>query len=393
MGHLELNPFLPLLADALLGSIGLLARACSVLRRHAVEGLTADLDRCEASLDSDTARATALVEALGYRTVQVAVATAQATGRPLRKVLIDEGAIDEARLDEVWRVGSTTTLGSRRQDMNTAPRGMRQHVGIFGRRNAGKTPLVNALCGQTVSVVSDVAGTTTDPVEKAAELHPLGPVVFIDTPGSDDEGPLGDLRVARMRAILERVDAAVLVADVRVFGDAEENLLAELGRRGIPVIVTLNKADLAPPDASLVARLSLSAVAVVATSAIMGDGVDVVQRSLVETLLVADEPASLLADLVPPGRVCVMVVPIDPEAPKGRLILPQVQAIRDVLDHDAMTLVVKERELRAALALLTSPPALVVTDSQAFLKVTADTPHDVPLTSFSILLARHQGQS
>jgi [FeFe] hydrogenase H-cluster maturation GTPase HydF len=216
-------------------------------------------------------------------------------------------------------------------------------------------------------------------------------VLFIDTPGSDDEGTLGDLRVARTRAVFDRVDAAVLVADIRAFGEAEDALLTELARRAIPVIVALNKADLASADTELLARLAPLAAAVVPTSATRGDGIDAIRAALVASLRADAEPRSLLGDLVPPGQLCVMVVPIDPEAPRGRLILPQVQAIRDVLDHDAMSLVVKERELRAALAMLKSPPALVVTDSQAFLKVAADTPPEVPLTSFSILMARAKG--
>lgn len=288
--------------------------------------------------------------------------------------------------------------------MADTPRGLRLHIGLFGRRNTGKSSLLNALCGQTVSLVSDVAGTTTDPVEKAAELKPLGPVLFVDTAGSDDEGALGALRVARTRAVLERIDAGIVVAPAGDFGAEEEALLAELSRRGVPAIVVLNKADLIASDrgasdaiafdpiAALPADVRARAAAVVATVAPRGEGIDDLRRALVDALrAAAADPPDLLGDLVPPGRLAVLVVPIDSAAPRGRLILPQVQALRDALDHGAFSLVVRERELAAALATLREPPALVVTDSQAFLKVAAEVPPEVPMTSFSILLARQKG--
>jgi [FeFe] hydrogenase H-cluster maturation GTPase HydF len=272
-----------------------------------------------------------------------------------------------------------------------APRGMRLHIGIFGRRNVGKSSLLNAIVRQDVSIVSEVAGTTTDPVEKPMELLPLGPVLFVDTAGIDDQGGLGAQRVHRTRQVLDRVDVGiVVVADD--WGPFETTLLGELRARGTAVLVVLNKMDTWSPPAALLAELAGMGVPHLRTSATRGEGI----LALREALLAA-APAGfldghgILADLVGPGGVAVLVVPIDKEAPKGRLILPQVQSIRDLLDADALCLVTKERELRAALERLKAPPQLVVTDSQAFLKVAADTPLDVPMTSFSILFARHRG--
>jgi [FeFe] hydrogenase H-cluster maturation GTPase HydF len=273
-----------------------------------------------------------------------------------------------------------------------APRGMRLHIGIFGRRNVGKSSLLNAFTRQQVSIVSDTAGTTTDPVEKPMELLPLGPVVFIDTAGVDDEGALGELRVARTRKVLDRTDLGVIVACAADWGDFEEALLAELAGRNVPVVAVLNKVDLGGVDARIEAGLSARGVRVVHTVATQGQGILDLRAALLDVAPAdfVDAP-SILGDLVPPGEVAVLVVPIDKEAPKGRLILPQVQSIRDLLDHDAWCLVVKERELRAALSTLNRAPRLVVTDSQAFLKVAADTPQDVPMTSFSILFSRFKG--
>ncbi len=274
----------------------------------------------------------------------------------------------------------------------SAPRNLRLHIGLFGRRNVGKSSLLNAVTRQDVAIVSDVPGTTTDPVEKPMELLPLGPVVFIDTAGVDDVGALGERRIARTRRVLDRTDLGVLVAEAGSWGEFEEALLAELRARGVPVIVAFNKSDLAAPDARVVARLERDGVATVRTAAPSGDGLAELRGALL-----AAAPADyfdarrIVGDLVGPGELVVLVVPIDKEAPKGRLILPQVQTIRDLLDSDSFCLVVKERELKAALASLTRTPRLVVTDSQAFLKVVADTPRDVPLTSFSILFARFQG--
>ncbi|WP_243294595.1 [FeFe] hydrogenase H-cluster maturation GTPase HydF [Geothrix mesophila] len=273
-------------------------------------------------------------------------------------------------------------------ELPPAPRGLRLHIGLFGRRNVGKSSLLNALTRQQVALVSPQAGTTTDPVEKPMELLPLGPVLFVDTAGLDDTGDLGAARTARSRAVLERVDLGILVAEQGAWGTFERGLLAELRARDIPAVVAMNKADLAPcgvpPD--------LDGATAVAVSAVTGEGLEALRSALLAAAP-GDLPATrrLLADLVPPGELAVLVMPIDASAPKGRLILPQVMAIRDVLDGSGLALVVQARELPAALACLRRPPALVVTDSQAFRSVAEAVPEAVPMTSFSILMSRLQG--
>ncbi len=276
--------------------------------------------------------------------------------------------------------------------MQPTPRSLRLHIGIFGRRNVGKSSLLNAITRQHVSLVSEVAGTTTDPVEKPMELLPLGPVQFVDTAGVDDEGALGELRIERTRAVLDRVDLGVVVTEGGGWGAFEDALVAELESRLVPVLVAFNKSDLRMPDTMELARLQLARIPAVAVSSLTGAGVVDVREALL-SLAPADffDSRRLVTDLVPPGEVAVLVVPIDKEAPKGRLILPQVMAIRDLLDGESMALVVQERELSLALERLTRPPALVVTDSQAFLKVAADVPAAIPMTSFSILMSRFQG--
>jgi [FeFe] hydrogenase H-cluster maturation GTPase HydF len=276
--------------------------------------------------------------------------------------------------------------------MKDTPKGMRLHIGLFGRRNVGKSSLLNALTRQRVSIVSDVPGTTTDPVEKPMELLPLGPVLFIDTAGIDDIGALGEMRAEGTRLVFERTDLGVLVAEGDCWGEFEEGIISELTKRKAPVIIVFNKNDLAEPRADVLMDLETRKLPVVKTSAGQGKGL----RDLREALILSapeefmDSPP-VLGDLIAPGELVVLVVPIDLEAPKGRLILPQVQSIRDVLDHDSCCLVVKERELRDALDKLKNPPALVVTDSQAFLRVAGDIPSQVPMTSFSILFARLKG--
>lgn len=276
--------------------------------------------------------------------------------------------------------------------MTSTPKSLRLHIAFFGRRNVGKSSLLNAITHQQVSIVSPVAGTTTDPVEKPMELLPLGPVVFIDTAGIDDTGELGALRVRKTRQVLDRTDVAVLVTEAGKWESFEDDILRELEGRKTPTVVVCNKADAGEPDAAVLARLAAAKLRVVRTSAVRGEGLLELRQSLLDSAPenFIDSPA-LLGDLVGSGELAVLVVPIDKEAPKGRLILPQVQAIRDLLDSDAMSLVVKERELRSALARLVRPPKLVVTDSQAFLKVAADTPREVPLTGFSILMSRFKG--
>jgi len=276
--------------------------------------------------------------------------------------------------------------------MRKTPKGMRVHIAIFGRRNAGKSSLLNALTRQQVSIVSDVAGTTTDPVEKPMELLPIGPVLFIDTAGIDDTGALGELRVEKTRKVFQRTDIGIIVADASLWGDFEEDLIRQLQELDVPFFVVLNKSDLARADLGLKTDLDARSFPVVETVATTGAGIPAVREALLR--VVPDEflvAPAIVGDLIPAGELVILVTPIDKEAPKGRLILPQVQTIRDILDHDAYCLVVKERELRDALDRLNRPPALVVTDSQAFLKVSADTPPQIPLTSFSILFARLKG--
>ena len=276
--------------------------------------------------------------------------------------------------------------------MRSTPKGLRLHIGIFGRRNVGKSSLLNALTRQDVSIVSEQAGTTTDPVEKPMELLPMGPVLFIDTAGIDDVGALGEQRVERTRRVLDRCDLGLIVVAAGQWGRFEEELHAELRRRQLPVIVVFNQADRGSAPSELRKRFESDRTAVVSTVATAGEGILDLRAALLGSA--PDDfinAPSLIGDLVPPGALVVLVVPIDLEAPKGRLILPQVQTIRDLLDNDAYCLVVKERELRDALDRLKQPPALVVTDSQAFLKVAGDTPRDVPLTGFSILFARFKG--
>jgi [FeFe] hydrogenase H-cluster maturation GTPase HydF len=276
--------------------------------------------------------------------------------------------------------------------VQTTPKGLRLHIGLFGRRNVGKSSLLNAITRQSVSIVSAIAGTTTDPVEKPMELLPLGPVLFIDTAGVDDFGALGVLRVERTRQILDRTDLGVIVAQAGEWDGFEEELLTELSERNTPVVVVFNKVDVARPGPEILQRLAAKKIRAVQTAAVDGTGILDLRQALLDSAPedFVNNP-TILGDLVGPGEMAVLVVPIDKEAPRGRLILPQVQAIRDLLDSDAYCLVVKERELRRALDYLAKPPRLVVTDSQAFLKVAADTPPEVPLTSFSILFARFKG--
>ena len=276
--------------------------------------------------------------------------------------------------------------------MSIAPKSLRLHIGLFGRRNVGKSSLLNAITRQAVSIISDVAGTTTDPVEKPMELLPIGPVLFIDTAGIDDVGALGEQRVKKTRQVFDRTDVGIIVTAQGQWGPFEQGILDELRGRQTPVIAAFNKADLASPPEATAASLRQQNVPIVETVAPQGQGILDIREELI--LAAPDElvnPPTLLGDLVVVGEMAVLVVPIDLEAPKGRLIVPQVQAIRDLLDNDAYCMVVKERELRDALERLNRPPALVVTDSQAFLKVAGDTPPDVKMTSFSILFARNKG--
>ena len=268
--------------------------------------------------------------------------------------------------------------------MNEMPAAERVHISFFGCRNAGKSSLVNAVTGQAVSVVSEVKGTTTDPVSKTMELLPLGPVVITDTPGFDDAGGLGSLRVERTRQILRRTDLAVLVADSTAgLQETDRELLRLFGERNIPFLVAMNKQDLCrtvPEDDRTVA-----------VSALTGEGVRELKERMARLLPGRSAEKRLIADLVRPADCVVLVCPIDESAPKGRLILPQQHAIRDLLEAGALPLVTRETELPDALSALASPPRMVVTDSQAFRAVAPRVPEEIPLTSFSILMARYRG--
>jgi len=297
---------------------------------------------------------------------------------------------DEPKVNKVQNLTGQDLIG--KEISQSTPKGFRLHIGLFGRRNVGKSSLLNAVTRQYVSIVSEFAGTTTDPVEKPMELLPLGPVLFIDTAGIDDTGALGELRIEKTRQVLNRTDLGVIISEADIWGDFEEKLLVELRARKIPVVAVFNKSDLAVPNGKILDRLASEKIPVVKTSAVSGKGILDFRQVLLDNAPseFVDNP-KILGDLVGAGEMAVLVVPIDKEAPKGRLILPQVQAIRDLLDSDASCIVVKERELRHVFEGLKKPPKLVVTDSQAFLKVAADTPREIPLTSFSILFARFKG--
>ncbi|MEE0391941.1 MAG: [FeFe] hydrogenase H-cluster maturation GTPase HydF [Lachnospiraceae bacterium] len=278
--------------------------------------------------------------------------------------------------------------------MNQTPSSERVHIGFFGRRNAGKSSVLNSVTGQDLAVVSDVKGTTTDPVQKSMELLPLGPVVVIDTPGIDDEGELGALRVKKSYQVLNKSDAAVLVVDASL-GLCEEDFafIEHIQKKQIPYAVAFNKSDLAP-SASLAKDLQYlkeHQIDFVSVSTADLSGIDTLKEKIATLAKTEDTKLRIVADLIHPSDFVVLVVPIDKAAPKGRLILPQQQTIRDILEADATAIVVKEYELRDTLAHLGKKPRLVITDSQVFAKVSADTPADIMLTSFSILFARYKG--
>ncbi len=278
--------------------------------------------------------------------------------------------------------------------MDNTPKGNRLHIALLGRTNVGKSSLLNLMLGQDIAVTSPVAGTTTDVVEKAMELLPLGPVLFLDTAGLDDISELSGVRLKKTAQVFDRADVIILVTEADTWTDFEEAVLTEAQNRKIPVLIVINKIDLHQPSPNHLQFLQLKALILTVSCS------DATKRQkYMETLkeqLLEIVPAdfvatpSLIGDLLPSGGLAVLVVPIDLEAPKGRLILPQVQTIRDILDNDATAVVVKERELAAALTNLKNPPAIVVTDSQAILKVTADVPMSIPITTFSILFARQK---
>ncbi len=273
--------------------------------------------------------------------------------------------------------------------LNQTPAAERIHIGFFGRRNAGKSSLVNAVTGQALAVVSDIAGTTTDPVKKAMELLPIGPVLIIDTPGIDDEGVLGELRVERTREVLATVHVAVLVLDAaRGLSDHDLTLLSLFEERKLPYLIALNKTDLAAEAISLPAAYASRTHRVSATT---GEGVQALKEAIGALAAGSGNTRRLVSDLLAPDDVVVLVIPIDESAPKGRLILPQQQTIRDILDSHCTVVACQDPELKKTLAALKNPPRLIITDSQAFGRVAKDVPEGVLLTSFSILFARYKG--
>ena len=269
--------------------------------------------------------------------------------------------------------------------LNTTVSAERPHIAFFGRRNAGKSSVVNAVTNQKISVVSDTLGTTTDPVKKAMELLPLGPVVIIDTPGFDDVGALGALRVERTREVLRKTDIAVLVVDGTLgMTEADNALVAEFRERRLPYLVVYNKVDLLDVIPAAQAQE-------IYVSAINGTGIDALKEKLAHIVRDEKKEKYIVADLVEAGDTVILVIPIDDAAPKGRIILPQQQTLRELLDHHCSVICCQPEELSATIAGLQKKPALVITDSQAFGKVAKLTPEEIPMTSFSVLFARYKG--
>ncbi len=269
--------------------------------------------------------------------------------------------------------------------LNDIPSSERVHIGFFGRRNAGKSSVVNAVTGQELSVVSDVKGTTTDPVTKAMELLPLGPVVIIDTPGFDDEGALGELRVRKTKQILNRTDLAVLIVDGSVgLTETERQLISIFTDKEIPYLIVYNKSD-------IVENKRVCHDNEIEVSAITGENIYELKERIAALAKLPSQDKHIIGDLLNAGDMTVLVTPIDSSAPKGRMILPQVQTLRDILDADATALFTKEFQLAETLEKLAAPPKLVITDSQAFAMVSRIVPESIPLTSFSILMARYKG--
>lgn len=277
--------------------------------------------------------------------------------------------------------------------LNSTPSADRVHIGFFGRRNAGKSSVVNAVTGQEIAVVSEIKGTTTDPVTKAMELLPMGPVVIIDTAGIDDEGALGELRVQKTRQILNKTDVAVLVMDGTVsVEEAEKELISIFREKKIPYVLAINKDDLRQQEDRLPEdMLPGEAENIIRISARTGFQIEELKEKIAHLAVAEETKRQIVGDLLNPMDFVVLVAPIDSAAPKGRLILPQQQTIRDILESGAVSIVVREHELKETLRQLGQKPAMVITDSQVFAQVSADTPEEVLLTSFSILFARYKG--
>ncbi len=282
-------------------------------------------------------------------------------------------------------------IGGTYMSLNSTPSADRVHIGFFGRRNVGKSSVVNAVTGQELAVVSEVKGTTTDPVQKAMELLPVGPVVVIDTPGFDDVGTLGELRVRKTKQILNKTDVAVLVLDGTAgVSETEKELLGIFREKEIPFVLAVNKEDLRKPQ-DVLSDLSEETENIVRVSARTGFQIEELKEKIARLAAPRENGRRIVGDLLKPSDFVVLVVPIDSAAPKGRLILPQQQTIRDILESHAVSVVVREHELKETLEKLGKKPAMVITDSQAFARVSADTPREIPLTSFSILFARYKG--
>lgn len=268
------------------------------------------------------------------------------------------------------------------------PKGLRLHFGLFGKRNAGKSSLINALANQNISIVSSVAGTTTDPVEKAFELSPIGPVVFMDTAGIDDVGDLGLARVQKSLSVLEWMDIAIVVCEAGTWGEHEENILKKTKANGTPTIIVFNKTDLHKIKPEQLQSLRSRGYRVIETSAVNREGIASLRDAIIQTVLEKTEPdRPLMGELAKAGDTVLLVTPIDTGAPKGRLILPQVQAIRELLDAGAKCIVIKEDRITETLNELKEPPQLVVTDSQVVLRVVKEVPEPIPVTTFSIQMA------
>ncbi|MCI1944377.1 [FeFe] hydrogenase H-cluster maturation GTPase HydF [Clostridium luticellarii] len=277
--------------------------------------------------------------------------------------------------------------------LNETPRSVRVHIALFGKRNAGKSSIINAITGQDIAIVSDVRGTTTDPVYKSMEILPIGPCVIIDTAGLDDEGELGHLRKKKTMEVLNKTDISLVVIDsVLGITDYDRYIINEIKDKDMPLIVVLNKIDILKKDNDYIKNVKKEFNApVISVSAASGEGIKKLRNEIAGILPQDEDKFKIVGDLIRPGDFVVLVIPIDKAAPKGRLILPQQQTIRDILESDAMAVVTKEYELRETLENMGKKPKLVITDSQVFLKVSADTPKDILMTSFSILFARYKG--
>ncbi|MDD2190772.1 MAG: [FeFe] hydrogenase H-cluster maturation GTPase HydF [Eubacteriales bacterium] len=286
--------------------------------------------------------------------------------------------------------------------LNSTPSSDRIHIGFFGKRNAGKSSVINAVTGQNLSIVSEVKGTTTDPVYKAMELLPLGPVMMIDTPGLDDEGELGKLRMQKSFQVLNKTDIAVLVVDGRIgISEEDRSIIRRFRQKNIPYIIAFNKLDLlehsigdelnTENDSSCTEKVASPAGNTISISSVTGENIHELKELIAKQVPSGQSKYPIVSDLIEPCDFVVLVVSIDSSAPKGRLILPQQQTIRDILEVSGTAIVIKETELKSTLESLGKAPSLIITDSQVFASAAADTPDDIPLTSFSILFARHKG--